>query len=188
MDETHRRTFQPLSGVRWGAVATGALLGAAVWLVLLRFVDVPLSLTEVEPGFGRRLWWVMAPLLAAGVASWMGASASGEQGIRDAYLHGFLAWAGALLLAALVGPGHLGVLPQTGWSGLATVVGAVVGGALGRAFVAGRVTVPRIHSGQGGEVRPRAPWRDVLLGRRGSAEGRGAGTHESAKGVDQDLH
>src|SRR5688572_14436402 len=77
MDEPHRRTFQPLPGVRWSAVATGALLGAAVWLVLLRFGDVTgVLLLEGEPGLGRRGWWVVAPLLAAGVAAWTGVSAS----------------------------------------------------------------------------------------------------------------
>ncbi|WP_375770393.1 hypothetical protein NR798_05715 [Archangium gephyra] len=195
MDETHRRTFRPLPEVRWSAVATGALLGAAVWLVLLRFGDVPRALLlEEEPGLGRQVWWVVAPLLAAGVAAWTGASASGERGILGAYLHGLLAWAGALLLAAVVGPGSIGVLPQPGWSGLATVVGAVVGAALGRALLAGRLTAPRgLHgsgrlagSSEASQVRSR--WREVLTARRGAPEGRRPGAHDDMGRPDQDLH
>ncbi|HEX8824574.1 MAG TPA: hypothetical protein VF794_31925 [Archangium sp.] len=196
MDETHLRTFRPWPGVRWGAVATGALLGAALWLVLLRF-DAPRALVDdVEPGLGRRLWWVAAPLLAAGVASWAGASASAERGIRGAYLHGLLAWAGALLLAAMVGSGSVGVLPQPGWSGLASVVGAVVGSALGRALIAGRVAAPWM-SGTGRRFKKRgepalqsrpAPWREVRGARRGPEEERRPGTHEGAKDLEHDLH
>jgi hypothetical protein len=195
MDETHRRTFRPLPEVRWGAVATGALLGAAVWLVLLRFGDVPRALLlEEEPGLGRQVWWVVAPLLAAGLAAWTGASASGERGILGAYLHGLLAWAGALLLAAVVGPGSIGVLPQAGWSGLAAVVGAVVGAALGRALLAGRLAAPRglhgpgrtVESSQASQVRSR--WREVLTARRGAPEGRRPGAHEDTGRPDQDLH
>jgi len=195
MEETHRRTFRPLTDVRWGAVATGALLGAAVWLVLLRFGDVPRALLlEEEPGLGRQVWWVVAPLLAAGLAAWTGASASGERGILGAYLHGLLAWAGALLLAAVVGPGSVGVLPQAGWSGLAAVVGAVVGAALGRALLAGRLASPRglhgpgrrVESSQVSQVRSR--WREVLTARRGAPEGRRPGAHEDTGRPDQDLH
>ncbi|WP_257460909.1 hypothetical protein [Archangium lipolyticum] len=190
MDETDPRTFQPLPGVRWGAVATGALLGAAAWLVLLRFVDEPRDFIRGDgPGIGLRLWWVVAPLLAAGVASWTGASASGEQGIRGAYLHGLLACAGALLLAAVAGPGSVGVLPQPVWSGLAAMVGAVTGAALGRALLAGRVVAPRLRSGAGGERigtrKSRVPWREVLLGRRGTPEAR---RYEDAGHRDQELH
>ena len=202
MDETHRRTFRPLPEVRWGAVATGALLGAAVWLVLLRFGDVPRALLlEEEPGLGRQLWWVVAPLLAAGLAAWTGASASGERGILGAYLHGLLAWAGALLLAAVVGPGSVGVLPQPGWSGLAAVVGAVVGAALGRALLAGRLSAPRgirrplVHPAgtdaveeAGGTSQVRSRWREVLTARRGAPEGRRPGAHEDTGRPDQDLH
>jgi hypothetical protein len=198
MEETHLRTFRPWPGVRWGGVATGALLGAAAWLVLLRFWDVPRVLVEeVDPGLGRQVWWVLAPLLAAGVASWAGVSASGERGIRGAYLHGLLAWAGALLLAALVGPGSVGVLPQPGWSGLASVVGAVVGAALGRALLAGRVAAPRVSHGHGRrfgkreepavEARP-APWRDVPGAQRGSVEEGRPGVHGGAGALDRDLH
>lgn len=195
MDEIHRRTFRPLPEVRWSAVATGALLGAAVWLVLLRFGDVPRALLlEEEPGLGRQVWWVVAPLLAAGLAAWTGASASGERGILGAYLHGLLAWAGALLLAAVVGPGSIGVLPQAGWSGLAAVVGAVVGAALGRALLAGRLAAPRglhgpgrrVESSQVSQVRSR--WREVLTARRGAPEGRRPGAHEDTGRPDQDLH
>lgn len=195
MEETHRRTLRPLPDVRWGAVATGALLGAAVWLVLLRFGDVPRALLlEEEPGLGRQVWWVVAPLLAAGLAAWTGASASGERGILGAYLHGLLAWAGALLLAAVVGPGSVGVLPQAGWSGLAAVVGAVVGAALGRALLAGRLASPRglhgpgrrVESSQASQVRSR--WREVLTARRGAPEGRRPGAHEDTGRPDQDLH
>ncbi|AKJ00095.1 hypothetical protein ATI61_104497 [Archangium gephyra] len=206
MDETHRRTFRPLPEVRWSAVATGALLGAAVWLVLLRFGDVPRALLlEEAPGLGRQLWWVVAPLLAAGVAAWTGASASGERGILGAYLHGLLSWAGALLLAALVGPGSVGVLPQPGWSGLAAVLGAVVGAALGRALLAGRLSAPRGFHGTGrrplvssSEAHPveesgrvsqaRSRWREVLTARRGAPEGRRPGAHEDTGRPDQDLH
>ncbi|PTL79971.1 hypothetical protein [Vitiosangium sp. GDMCC 1.1324] len=206
MDETPRKQFQPLPGVRWGAVATGALLGAAVWLVLLRFGDMPqmfsLSLEKNAPGLGLRVWWVVAPLLASGVASWTGVCASGERGIRDAYLHGLLAWAGALLLAALVGLGSVGVLPELGWSGLAAVVGAVVGAALGRALLAGRVAVPWVHSGAsrrpllrgdapveaGSPSQPRARWRDVLGERRGTPGDQRPGAHEDARDPDHDLH
>lgn len=196
MDETHRKPFQPLPGVRWGAAATGALLGAAVWLVLLRFGDVPGTLTrEGVPELGLRVWWVVAPLLAAGLASWAGACASGERGIREAYLHGLLASAGALLLAALVGPGGVGVLPEPGWSGLAAVVGAVVGAALGRAQLAGRVAAPWVHSGAGRRLsrgdaaleptsRPR--WREVLTGRRVGSPRPGASDDVGHR--DQDLH
>jgi hypothetical protein len=199
MEETHLRKFHPWPGVRWGAVATGALLGAAVWLVLLRFGDVPrVVVGEAEsPGLGRQVWWVLVPLLAAGLASWAGASASGERGIRGAYLHGLLAWAGALLLAALVGPGSGGVLPQSGWSGLAAVVGAVTGAALGRALLAGRVKAPRVPTGQGRrfgvreesavEARP-SPWRDVQGARRGSVEEGRSGVHEGSRDLDGDLH
>jgi len=195
MEETHRRTFRPLTDVRWGAVATGALLGAAVWLVLLRFGDVPRALLlEEAPGLGRQVWWVVAPLLSAGLAAWTGASASGERGILGAYLHGLLAWAGALLLAAVVGPGSVGVLPQAGWSGLAAVVGAVVGAALGRALLAGRLASPRglhgpgrrVESSQASQVRSR--WREVLTARRGAPEGRRPGAHEDTGRPDQDLH
>ncbi|MFE8605211.1 hypothetical protein [Archangium violaceum] len=205
MDETHRRTFRTLPEVRWGAVAAGALLGAAVWLVLLRFGDVPRALLEEEAGLGRQLWWVVAPLLAAGVAAWTGASASGERGNLGAYLHGLLSWAGALLLAAMVGPGSAGVLPQPGWSGLASVVGAVVGAALGRALLAGRLSTPRgLHgtvrrplvsstgahpvdeSGRASQARSR--WREVLTARRGASEGRRPGAHEDTGRPDQDLH
>lgn len=201
MDETHRKLFQPLPGVRWGAVATGALLGAAVWLVLLRFGDVPGALSrEGVPGLGLRVWWVVAPLLAAGLASWTGACASGEHGIREAYLHGLLACAGALLLAALVGPGSVGVLPEPGWSGLAAVVGAVTGAALGRALLAGRVAAPWAHAGAGrrsltrGDApveagphsRPR--WREVLTGRRGTPANPRPGASEDTGRPDQDLH
>ncbi|WNG54429.1 hypothetical protein F0U59_06245 [Archangium gephyra] len=205
MDETHRRTFRTLPEVRWGAVATGALLGAAVWLVLLRFGDVPRALLEEEARLGRQLWWVVAPLLAAGVAAWTGASAAGERGNLGAYLHGLLAWAGALLLAAMVGPGSAGVLPQPGWSGLASVVGAVVGAALGRALLAGRLSAPRgLHgrvrrplvsstgahpvdeSGRVSQARSR--WREVLTARRGAPEGRRPGAHEDTGRPDQDLH
>jgi hypothetical protein len=205
MDETHRKTFRALPEVRWGAVAAGALLGAALWLVLLRFGDVPRELLNEEPGLGRQLWWVVAPLLAAGVAAWTGASASGERGILGAYLHGLLAWAGALLLAAMVGPGSVGVLPQPGWSGLATVVGAVVGAALGRALLAGRLSAPRglhgnlrrplVHSTgtdaadeRGGVSQVRSRWREVLTARRGAPEGRRPGAHEDTGRPDQDLH
>jgi hypothetical protein len=206
MDETHRRTFRPLPEVRWGAVATGALLGAAVWLVLLRFGDVPRALLlEEEAGIGRQVWWVVAPLLAAGVAAWTGASASGERGILGAYLHGLLSWAGALLLAAMVGPGSGGVLPVAGWSGLAAVVGAVVGAALGRALLAGRLSAPRGMHGAGrrplvssSEAHPveepgrvsqaRSRWREVLTARRGAPEGRRPGAHEDTGRPDQDLH
>ncbi|HYO55907.1 hypothetical protein [Archangium sp.] len=209
MDETHRRTFHSWPDVRWGAVATGALLGAAVWLVLLRFGDVPWEFArEGEPGLGHQLWWVVAPLLAAGVASWTGASASGERGILGAYLHGLLAWAGALLLAAVVGPGSVGVLPQPGWSGLAAVVGAVVGAALGRALLAGRLAAPRVFHGHGrrplvrGDAsvkagpadaagpasQARSRWREVLTARRGAPEGRRPGAHEDTGRPDQDLH
>ena len=202
MDETHRRTFRPLPEVRWGAVATGALLGAAVWLVLLRFGDVPRALLlEEEAGIGRQVWWVVAPLLAAGVAAWTGASASGERGILGAYLHGLLSWAGALLLAAMVGPGSGGVLPVAGWSGLAAVVGA----ALGRALLAGRLSAPRGMHGAGrrplvssSEAHPveepgrvsqaRSRWREVLTARRGAPEGRRPGAHEDTGRPDQDLH
>ncbi|HEX8434821.1 hypothetical protein [Archangium sp.] len=198
MDELHRGTFRPWPGVRWSAVATGALLGAALWLVLLRFADVPQALVRDDgPDLGHRLWWVLTPLLAAGVASWTGVSASGERGIRGAYLHGLLAWAGALLLAALVGPGSGGVLPQPGWSGLAAVVGAVVGAALGRAILAGRVAGPWAHQGRarrsGGraaatsETRP-APWREVLTGRRDTPEGRPPAKQEGTGDLDHDLH
>ena len=191
MDETHPRTFRTLPEVRWSAVATGALLGAAVWLVLLRFGDVPRALLlEEEPGLGRQVWWVVAPLLAAGLAAWTGASASGERGIRGAYLHGLLAWAGALLLAAVVGPGSVGVLPQPAWSGLATVVGAVVGAALGRALLAGRLSAPRgLHGPAAVPCCPRprrARWRSraasprrgrggARCSRRGGALRRAAG-------------
>lgn len=198
MDETLRKPFQPLPGVRWGAVATGALLGAALWLVLLRFGDVPGALTrEGVPGLGLRVWWVVAPLLAAGLASWTGALAAGERGIREAYLHGLLASAGALLLAALVGPSGVGALPEPGWSGLAVVVGAVVGAALGRAQLAGRVAAPWVHSGAGRRLsrgdsalepgtgsRPR--WREVLTGRRTGNPRPGAGDDVGHR--DQDLH
>jgi hypothetical protein len=198
MEETHLRKFRPWPGVRWSAVATGALLGAAAWLVLLRFGDVPRVLGEDgEPGLGRQVWWVLAPLLAAGVASWAGASASGERGIRGAYLHGLLAWAGALLLAAMVGPGSVGVLPQPGWSGLAAVVGAVTGAALGRALLAGRVKAPRVPSGHGRrfgvreepavEARP-ASWRDVHGARPGAVEERRSGVQEGTRDLDGDLH
>jgi hypothetical protein len=197
MEETHLRKFRPWPGVRWGAVATGALLGAAAWLVLLRFGDVPrIEVGELEPGLGRQVWWVLAPLLAAGVASWAGASASGERGIRAAYLHGLLAWAGALLLAAMVGPGSVGVLPQPAWSGLAAVVGAVTGAALGRALLAGRVKAPRVPTAHGRrfgvreepavETRP-APWRDVGA-RPGAVEEKRPGLHEGASDLDRDLH
>lgn len=206
MDETHSRTFRTLPEVRWSAVATGALLGAAVWLVLLRFGDVPRALLLLEePGLGRQLWWVVAPLLAAGLAAWTGAFASGERGIRGAYLHGLLAWAGALLLAAVVGPGSVGVLPQPAWSGLAAVVGAVVGAALGRALLAGRLSAPRGLHGPGrrplmsssetrpvdepGRVtQPRSRWREVLTARRGAPEGRRPGAHEDTGRPDGDLH
>ncbi|QRN93653.1 hypothetical protein JRI60_31315 [Archangium violaceum] len=192
MDETQGRTFQPLPGVRWGAVAAGALLGAAAWLVLLRFADVPQFTRGDGPGIGLRLWWVVAPLLAAGVASWTGASASGEHGIRGAYLHGLLACAGALLLAAVAGPGSAGVLPQPVWSGLAAVVGAVTGAALGRALLAGRVAAPWLRSGLGGERvetrRSRLPWREMLTGRRSTPEARRPGAHEDAGRPDRDLH
>jgi hypothetical protein len=184
MDETHRRMFQPLPGVRWGAVATGALLGAAAWLLLLRFGDVPPRLSVGDgPGLGLRLWWVVAPLLASGLAAWTGASASGEHGIRGAYLHGLLACAGALLLAAVAGSGGVGVLPEPGWSGLAVVVGAVTGAALGRALLAGRMAAPWLRSSPGGTRagtrRTRAPWREVLTGRR---------AHEDTGRPEQDLH
>ena len=199
MEETHLRKFRPWPGVRWSAVATGALLGAAVWLVLLRFWDVPRVLVEEadSPGLGRQVWWVLAPLLAAGLASWVGASASGERGIRGAYLHGLLAWAGALLLAALVGPGSVGVLPQPGWSGFAAVVGAVTGAALGRALLAGRVKAPRVSTGHGRrfgvreepavEARP-APWRDVQGARSGPGDEKRSGVHEGSRDLDGDLH
>lgn len=195
MDETHRRTFRTLPEVRWGAVAAGALLGAAVWLVLLRFGDVPRALLEEDAGLGRQLWWVVAPLLAAGVAAWTGASASGERGNLGAYLHGLLSWAGALLLAAMVGPGSAGVLPQPGWSGLASVVGAVVGAALGRAQLAGRVAAPWVHSGAGRrlsrgdaalEPTSRSRWREVLTGRRVGSPRPGAS--DDVGRPDQDLH
>jgi hypothetical protein len=197
MDELHRGTFRPWPGVRWSAVTTGALLGAALWLVLLRFGDVPQALVDEDGiGVGYRLWWVLTPLLAAGVASWTGVSASSERGIRGAYLHGLLACAGALLLAALVGPGSVGVLPQPGWSGLAAVVGAVVGAALGRAMLAGRVAGPWVRPGRGrragvhgeatSQARP-APWRDVLTGRRDMPEGRPV-RPESTSDLDHDLH
>jgi hypothetical protein len=151
-------------------------------------------LLEEEPGLGRQVWWVVAPLLAAGLAAWTGASASDERGILGAYLHGLLAWAGALLLAAVVGPGSIGVLPQAGWSGLAAVVGAVVGAALGRALLAGRLASPRglhgpgrmVESSQVSQVRSR--WREVLTARRGAPEGRRPGAHEDTGRPDQDLH
>jgi hypothetical protein len=198
LDELHRGTFRTWPGVRWSAVATGALLGAAVWLVLLRFGDLPREFVGAdEPGLGQRLWWVLMPLLAAGVAAWTGVSSSGERAIRGVYLHGLLAWAGALLLAALVGPGIAGVLPQPGWSGLAAVVGAVFGAALGRAILAGRVAGQWVHPrrrrravvrGEAtSEARP-APWRDVLTGRRDAPEGRRPAKHESTGDIDQDLH
>ncbi len=185
MDETHR--------VRWGAVITGALLGAAAWLVLLRFGDVPPRLSVGDgPGLGLQLWWVVVPLLASGLAAWTGASASGEHGIRGAYLHGLLACAGALLLAAVAGPGSVGVLPQPGWSGLAAVVGVVTGAALGRALLTGRVAAPWLRARTGGERagtrRARAPWREVLTGRRGPLETRRPGAHEDTGRLDQDLH
>jgi hypothetical protein len=198
LDELHRGTFRPWPVVRWSAVATGALLGAALWLVLLRFADVPQALARVdEPGLGYRLWWVVTPLLAASVASWTGVFSSGERGIRGSYLHGLLACAGALLLAALVGPGSGGVLPQPGWSGLAALVGAVTGAALGRAMLAGRMAVPRVRHGRGRratahgqattEARP-APWRDVLTGRRSSSERRSSVKQQDTDGLDNDLH
>jgi hypothetical protein len=206
MDETHRKLFQPLPGVRWGAVATGALLGAVVWLVLLRFADMPrmfsLELEENAPGLGLRVWWVVAPLLASGVASWTGVCASGERGIRDAYLHGFLAWAGALLLASLVGMGSMGTLPERGWSGLAAVVGAVVGAALGQALLAGRVAVPWVRSGAGRRSLPRGEspveagshsqphsrWREVVEARRGASGDQRPGADEDARGPGHDVH
>jgi hypothetical protein len=125
--------------VRWGAVATGAVAGAAALLLLLRIgSDSPVLVAE-GPTVGHRMWWGALSLLTAALAGWLGATAAGERGIRGAYLHGLLAWAGALLLGSFAGLTPAGVLPAGGWSSVLGLAGATTGAALARAGLAGRL-------------------------------------------------
>ncbi|WP_200388990.1 hypothetical protein [Thiocapsa imhoffii] len=126
----------------WGAIFAGAAAGAALWLILL-MLGVGLGLSAVSPwqfegvtattlGVSTILWLTLSHLVAAGLGGYLAGrfrtdsiSASKDEDYFRDTAHGFLSWAVATLVSAVL---------------LTSVVGSIVGGGI-QAGVAGSVAV-----------------------------------------------
>jgi hypothetical protein len=130
----------PSSAVSWGPIVAGALVAAAISLVLL-LVGTGLGFAMVSPwtsqsasattlGVSAAVWLIVVQWLSAGVGGyltgrlrtkWVGIHTH-EVGFRDT-AHGFLAWALATLLVAGVMSSSISAIIGTGTQAAATVAG-----------------------------------------------------------------
>jgi hypothetical protein len=129
------------SAVSWGPIVAGALVAAAISLLLL-LVGAGLGFSMVSPwasqsasaatlGVAAAAWLVVVQWLSAGVGGyltgrlrtkWVGIHTY-EVGFRDT-AHGFLAWALATLLVAGVMSSSVSAIVGAGTQAVATVAGA----------------------------------------------------------------
>jgi hypothetical protein len=129
------------SAVNWGPIIAGALVAAAISLLLL-LVGTGLGFAMVSPwssqsasaatlGVSAAVWLIVVQWLSAGVGGyltgrlrtkWVGIHTH-EVGFRDT-AHGFLAWALATLLVAGIMSSSVTAIIGAGTQAVATVAGA----------------------------------------------------------------
>jgi len=135
---------RPLSYLEWGPIFAGAIAAAAISFLLLSFgATVGLSLTSPWPNAGARLWVValavawfaLAVQIAAFAAGgylagrmrrpWVESASEGE--FRD-NVHGFMVWAVAVLIGALLLGMTSGAALRTATQSAAMVAGGAASG------------------------------------------------------------